>query len=714
MGTRSNANDTLALQDIGIGDVVRRGAVYGVETWAAYAVAEALFSSVLPWALPLVGDYYVTNDAFTLFVTALYLAFGALSGAAAGLLLRAAGRALPRLGRLPAGRLLRAATTLGVAVTLLANFVRYAPELGLLALGAIWIVMIVLSTGSGTWARRIGALANPWPACLVLLGAQGLDSSAMLDLPRWRIAIGCAAYAGAVLLAATGQWRFGTRSPFRWAAGALAVVLVATFALNQSVPTAAAAATAFQPGNRPNVILITLDTVRADHLSLYGYARPTTPNLEQLARESVVYSEAVSAGNMTLSTHASIFTGLYPSRHGAHPSPERYWGMPLSSNFPSLPQLLLDQGYRTAAVVANYAYLATAFGFGRGFERYDARSAVPFLSPSRALFLRSRVRNYLTRFMPLRSFQALTRRADDINREAFAELDELRRDSRPFFLFINYMDAHWPYVPPPPYDSMYPGKAPRFTNARYFDMEDDLLALRREPTPAERSHLESQYDGALTYLDFEIGKLIERLKQTGVYSKTLLVITADHGEALGERSLIGHGLSVYQDQVHVPLLIKFPSGTRAVPAGTEVEDPVSSVDLLPTIFDTLAYSAPPGIQGRSLRSQAASQDLPRPVFSECFPALRLMNLHPRFKRVERAVFLGSLKLIRSTQGKRELYDLAQDPGEAQNVYASAGPSAGTLETSLVKWAEAAAGQAQTVPKLERGTVEKLRSLGYVQ
>ena len=101
MGTRSSAVDILALQDSGIGDVVRRGAVYGVEAWAAYAVAEALFSSVLPWALPLVGDYYVTSDAFTVFVTALYLAFGALSGAAAGLLLRAAGRALPRLGRLP-------------------------------------------------------------------------------------------------------------------------------------------------------------------------------------------------------------------------------------------------------------------------------------------------------------------------------------------------------------------------------------------------------------------------------------------------------------------------------------------------------------------------------------------------------------------------------------------------------------------------------------
>jgi arylsulfatase A-like enzyme len=245
-------------------------------------------------------------------------------------------------------------------------------------------------------------------------------------------------------------------------------------------------------------------------------------------------------------------------------------------------------------------------------------------------------------------------------------------------------------------------------------MEDDLLTLRRNATAAERSHLDSQYDGALTYLDAEIGKLVERLKQTGVYSKTLLVITADHGEALGERSLVGHGVSVYQDQVHVPLLIKFPSEAGTVQAGIKVKGPVSSVDLLPTIFDTLAYSVPPGLQGHSLRSRSPHQDLLHPVFSESFPSLRLINLQPRLNRVDRAVFSGSLKLIRSLQGNHELYDLARDPDEAQDIYASAGSSASRLETSLVKWVEASAGQAQTVPKLERGTVEKLRSLGYVQ
>ncbi|HEX8986033.1 MAG TPA: sulfatase [Bryobacteraceae bacterium] len=695
------------MREIGIGEVVRRGALHGIEAWAAYAVAEGLFSSVLPWALPLVGGYYITNDDFTLFVTAVYLVFGALSGAAAGLLLRFAGRSLPRFGRFTADRLLRAATALGVALALVFNFVFYARSPGPIALAAVWAVLILLSTGSSRWARRLAAFANPWPACFVLLGSQWLDKGSMLDWPQWQVAMAYSVCAAAVLVAAAGQWWFGRRRPFRWAASALALVLVASFAFDETVQTAAAAAPALPPGDRPNVILITLDTVRADHLSLYGYARPTTPSLEQLARDSVVYSDAISASDMTLSAHASIFTGLYPSHHGAHTTTERYWGTPLAPSLPSLPELLSQQGYRTSAIVANYAYLAPAFGFGRGFERYDARMAVLFLTPSRNAYLRTRLRNFMTRFVPPAEFEREARSAAEINRRVFATLDERHRDRRPFFLFINYMDAHWPYLPPAPYDVLYPGKAKRFTGPKYYSLQSDLLTSDRKMTGAERDHLISQYDGALNYLDAELGKLVARLKQTGLYDNTLLVITSDHGEAMGNRSIVGHGLSVYQDEVHIPLLIKLPRGHKVIPEGTRVRGPVSSVDLLPTVLDTLGLSSIAGLDGRSLLARQG--DASRTIFAESFPLYYLKTT-----RVERAVFSDSLKLIRSTQGKRELYDLARDPGENRSVYASSGPAARRLEDTLVKWEEAIPGRAQAVPKLEHGTVEKLRSLGYVQ
>ncbi|NIO20031.1 MAG: sulfatase-like hydrolase/transferase, partial [Candidatus Aenigmarchaeota archaeon] len=179
----------------------------------------------------------------------------------------------------------------------------------------------------------------------------------------------------------------------------------------------------------------------------------------------------------------------------------------------------------------------------------------------------------------------------------FTLLDMVRDRRRPFFLFINYMDAHWPYIPPRPFDKLYPGKIKRFTTERYGSLINVVLQQKRKMTKQEYSHLLSQYDGAITYIDFHIAKLTERLKKLGKYQNSIIIITSDHGEAFGERDLIGHGVSVYQDQIHIPLIIKYPnSREKAI-----VNKLVSLVDLMPTLLTVLDYEIPARNQGQSLK-----------------------------------------------------------------------------------------------------------------
>ena len=697
------------LGDLTLRESVLKSGLFGLEVWTAYAVIECLFSSVLQSALPLPRDYLVTNDRFTVFVTAAYMVFGAVLGGAGGFVWKTAGRR-----GLEAEPVFRASATLGVVLLLLVNFILFSSVAGSIILAVACAVLVILSGVSGSWSKRLAAVANPWTAGFLLVGSQWLSWELAEGRSAWYAASVTAGYAAAAVLSTIALKRLVRRNPVAVTGCLLVLAIGAVLMLDQPIVTASALPNAPACSGCPNLLLVTLDTVRADHMSLYGYGRPTTPNLEALARESIVYRGAVSAGDMTLSTHASIFTGVYPSRHGAHFSSERQTGLPLGDDFRTLPEILARQGYHNVAAVANFAYLAPAFGFARGFERYDSRAAVPFLAEVPPFYLRARVRNYLTRFAEPVAFEQQVRTGEKINQEVFGFLDTLRSERRPFFAFVNYMDAHWPYLPPPPYDTLYPGKARRFTNVKYSQMEEEVLSGQREVTEAERLHLISQYDGAIQYLDQQVGRLISELKRRVLYDNTLLIITSDHGEAFGERHLLQHGLSVYQDEVHVPLLIKLPSGrSRTATAGTVVVSPVSSVDLLPTILDTFGLPAPKDAEGVSLLSLTA--DDRRRVFAESFPARRrLVELQPRLDRIARAVVSGDRKLIDSNRGQRELYDLAKDPNERENVYASSDAQVRELEASLAQWTKAARAQARPPSKPAPGAVDRLKSLGYVQ
>ncbi|MFC1816989.1 sulfatase, partial [Thermodesulfobacteriota bacterium] len=458
-----------------------------------------------------------------------------------------------------------------------------------------------------------------------------------------------------------------------------------------------------------------MDTVRADHLSVYGYERDTSPNLRELAKQATVYTQAIAPGDMTLTSHASLFTGMYAAQHGTYPSiPDYSGGRPLTQSTPTMAEILLDKGYSTMAVVANTAFLTNYFGFDRGFQYYDQNSRPRFFELRTSRYLLKDVLREGILKIPLSvpwEWESKHRRAGEINREVFKLLDSQKvRGGRPFFLFVNYMDAHRPYVPPPPYDSLYPGKEMASFNQRSFDaLKDQVISGRQTPTDGERQHLISQYDGGIAYIDAKIGELIAHLKQIGVYDYSVLIITSDHGEAFGEEDLFEHGCGVYQHQVHIPLLLVDPHNRE----GRVMSEPVSLVNLLPTVLDftDAKNKGPRGMEERSLRKNPTEAG--GYVITESYP-IGWYEDYPRMRRIERAIISGSFKFVTSTLGKKELYDLSKDPDEKENLYSATDEISQRLESTMNQWIKTAPPKSSLSRKVDKNALENLKSLGYMK
>jgi arylsulfatase A-like enzyme len=451
----------------------------------------------------------------------------------------------------------------------------------------------------------------------------------------------------------------------------------------------------------PNIVLVTMDTVRADHTSLGGYTRDTTPFLAELAHHATVYENAAAPGDMTLSSYASLFTGYYPSWHGAHlAGPKFPFGRPLGNALPTLAGILASHGYRTLAVVANYGYLGPGFGLDCGVGIYEVvRRAIV----NDRAFLCSGVLKLIAIPGSSAEIDVTFARAEEVNGAALAALPTAAA-AQPFFLFLNYMDAHEPYISPPPFDAMFPGKDRSFHHDDYLVAAGDIMSGKSQLSPAERAHLVSQYDGAIRYIDGRVSEVVSWLKELGVFDRAMVIVTSDHGESFGERGLLGHGTSVYQDQFHVPLVIKYPD--RREPE--VVTQPVSLVDLMPTVLSAVGLETPGGVQGEPL--QRLGDPAARPVFSESFAH---EGYKGRFERLERAIVAKGTKLVVSTRGRRELYDLANDPGETRNLFRADDSRAQDLLARLTEWVSAIPPRGTDAPQLELDTLRRLRSLGYV-
>jgi arylsulfatase A-like enzyme len=462
---------------------------------------------------------------------------------------------------------------------------------------------------------------------------------------------------------------------------------------------------------KPSILLITMDTVRADRTSLYGYMRDTTPNLREFAKTATLYTHAFSTSDFTLPTHASLFTGLYPNWSGAlaplNPD-ERHVADPLRPDKITLAQILSSQGYWTAESAANFGFLAPWTGLTRGFAVSDFPQPLTISPDRRPFYLYATARRLLSLVVNTARFEKILPSASDINGRVLQFLDAAKTAGAPFFLFVNYMDAHTPYVPDPPYDKRYPGLDPHIAPHQISPLEIQVDSGKHELTAREKNHLSAQYDGGIAEEDAAIGALLKRLRDLGLYDDMLIVVTADHGDTLGEHGLMDHFLGfVYQELIHVPLAIKYPHERGA----SRSDELVSQVDLLPTVLDLLGRKPNPELQGRSLLRPAPA-DGPT-VFSQGTRDALVGAGNPRFTGMRRAILRGSSKLIEWSAGPPELYDIDADPTESHNLYRPDDPAAIDLSRRLASWVSSM--PRQTVPhKLDKSSAERLKSLGYIQ
>jgi arylsulfatase A-like enzyme len=452
----------------------------------------------------------------------------------------------------------------------------------------------------------------------------------------------------------------------------VAILGVTTFDRQVLAERRAMAALPTAPAGAPNVLLIVLDTVRADHLSLHGYPRETSPVLTRLARRGVVFDEARSAAPWTLPSHASLFTGRWPHELGV--SEQRA----LDDTYPTLAEFLATRGYATAGFIGNTYFCNSWYGLGRGFAHFeDYYEPNVVISPVETLCCTAIGRLLVTAIGSAYNVRPDTanpmKDAPRVNRDAFQWLDDHR--DRPFFAFLNYIDAHDPYLTPPGFDRHF-GVHPE-SEADYDMLNDWYYHPRKDPTGRDARLLADSYDDCLAYLDEQLGLLFDGLERRGLLANTLVIVTADHGEHLGEHGLYGHGKSLYRPEVHVPLVVFGPTGT---PAGRRVAAPVSLRDVPATIVERLGLAGSSPFPGHSLArfwgpSPAGTDGDDGPILSELDivpnppkhpdPSLPKALLGPLSAVADaRAIY------IRDALGREELYDPVADPGEAHDLAGS--------------------------------------------
>ena len=407
------------------------------------------------------------------------------------------------------------------------------------------------------------------------------------------------------------------------------------------------------PATRPNVLLVTIDTLRTDRVGAYGATSPSTPVLDRLAKDGVLFEQATVEVPLTRPSHASILTGKHPFQHGIRDN----FSFPLAPEHRTLAEELKARGYVTGGFVAAFM-LNRQSGLGRGFDEFDDEFGKA--SGTSSLLAEHR------------------RRADEVEQRAGPWIERASAGAQPFFAWVHFYDLHSPYTPPPPYAARYVGRP---------------------------------YDGEVAYADSVLGLVLARLDRLGIRERTLVVVTADHGEGLGEHGEAEHGFFVYDTTVRVPLIMRWPG---RLPAGLRSRIPARSIDLVPTILDLVGGGTgmPGGLPGRSLT----------PAFQTAGAALADVAAYAEtlFPRLHfdctdlRAIRLGGWKYIEAP--RPELYDLVRDPGETQNLFAREGPRARTLRSRLLDTlggSPEAAVVGVASPALDPETLRRLASLGYV-
>jgi arylsulfatase A-like enzyme len=466
-------------------------------------------------------------------------------------------------------------------------------------------------------------------------------------------------YRPAAALLALGLGTVALRMARRWTPAfdkvvrrTLPIVVIVILLATAAVPIQAAveegrhrSGTTVARAGAPDILFIVLDTVRSWNLSVYGYARPTTPEIERWMRDGLRFDHALATAPWTLPSHATMFTGRFPHELLAD------WLTPLDATYPTLAEVLSARGYATAGFVANTLYCSYESGLGRGFVRYrDYPITVPQIVYTSSLARELGGARFLR-------WKLMRKSAEEVNEE-FLDWLKARQDSRPYFVFLNYFDAHDPYQPPAPFDTLFssPDAARLVEN-----LENSSVTAARAPEVNQAAI--DKYDESIAYLDHHLGRLFSELKRQGRWDNTLVVIVSDHGEEFGERGVYFHGNSLYRGSLEVPLLLRFPG---AVPAGGSIAVPVSIKDLAATVLDL--SGARVTLPGQSLArywngratDNAATADT---LLMELNYAPRPPKDAPIAKGPMKSVLRNNLRLIRNGDGREELFDFATDRNE---------------------------------------------------
>jgi arylsulfatase A-like enzyme len=434
----------------------------------------------------------------------------------------------------------------------------------------------------------------------------------------------------------------------------------------------------------PDVILVTLDTTRADHLGVYGYPRDISPSIDRFAANSVTFSRAWASGAWTLPTHASILTGKHSSRHGARfdvSASDVSLSAVLEGDFfakhkarrlpeaeVTLAELLSERGYTTAAFTGG-PWLAAPFGLMQGYEVADA--AVTGVVGRSAAELTDRMIEWMA---------------------------TVPRD-RPLHALINYFDPHSPYEPPPGYDDLPGAKVVLDPN-----QNEIFVNGGRVLDESQRLAIVDRYDGEIRFMDHHLGRLMDALRDAGRYDDSLIIVVGDHGELIGEHGLLGHGRWLYEPVVRVPLLVHYPGGRNAGSVETAM---VSQVDLLAMIVSELGFTLTGEVDSVPIGMREH-------VLAEAFRDPFSVNTYgDRYDRDLVAVLRWPGKLIKSDTGVREVYDLSRDPNETD---AAAGAAiSDDLERALAQALDALGPRRETTPPSDVSpqVQQNLRELGYI-
>ena len=430
---------------------------------------------------------------------------------------------------------------------------------------------------------------------------------------------------------------------------------------------------------KPNIIFLVVDALRGDHLGYAGYSRPTSPNIDALAEESVVFTQCYSQGTKTKPSIASLFVSQYPSQHSIiegnrEDADGNYFSPILNTSLKTMAEYLKESGYNTVGLLEQ-GQLRKYMGFGQGFNYYN-------------------------------SYLIL---ANLINDEFFDWLPFNKH--RKFFAYLHYQDVHAPYTPIEKYSNLLGikkvGNVPTHGKA-WQKAKDDWRKSKRDHnnkiTRLQESEVQAlidSYDAEIRAIDDDLGQLIQVLKEKKLYNNSIIVLTADHGEGFNEHGLLGHGNSLYEEVINVPLLIRFPDKKYS----GVINSPVQLIDLLPTLLDYLKIEKSEGVVGRNLITYLDGEINPEeyPVFSEMVSSFMIRK--------------GDMKLIYNRNlEKLELYDLKNDHEEQNNLALQKPDLAVQMKNEIIDWIDNNKTHQikATEISIDTKTIKNLKSLGYLR